>query len=349
MREYLVLATDEGNKAGDLVLVFLPLRVVLVLLVSAFLQHGNTRNEADQAVLKQRAQSSKTYSPSRVESAGVGDSSSSEHELTGPKTDLSEVVGVSRPAPDTGANEGLVVLFSFPVLPPLRLLTVSGHFETHASNPDRETEVVTRTKRRLRCFGDRVDKVNGKSSDGDPSSLHHPGAEELGWALLDLVESAVTTGLLDTLEKEAAETHSPEERETSHDGLTRVEGRQRSRKRDVLEAVKGASTNPWHIQRQTSGRDEAKRATKIVVLFRLERNCDGGAGGLETIDNAEGRQKGLEADGICAHCCDDQKCGTDADGVRAGRDANSTLAIYTGSVFVKKGCARIAELARRRG
>ena len=103
------------------------------------------------------------------------------------------------------------------------------------------------------------------------------------------------------MKEEAAETNSPEESETGHDGLSRVESRQGCGQRDVLEAIKVASSYPWHVKGETSSLNEAKRAAKIVILFRLERNSDGGTSSLEAVDDAKRWQQGLEADGIGAH------------------------------------------------
>lgn len=202
----------------------------------------------------------------------------------------------------------------FLVLSPLRLLAICGHFKAHTYEPDGETEVVATTERGLGSLWDRVDKVYGKRGDGDPSGLHHPSTKELGRTLLDLIETAVTTRLLDALKEKAAKSDCPEEGEAGHDSLPGVESRKRSGERDGFEAVKIACSNPWHVERGGGSRDEAERATQIVILFGLERDGDACTCCLEAVDQPERWKESPETHCVGAHC---EKLGVD---VRRGKE-----------------------------
>lgn len=79
-----------------------------------------------------------------------------------------------RPAPNTILDKRLIVLLLILPLPPSTLLSICCHFQHESRSPDGETDEVDEAETGLGVAWDRVDQVDGETSECDPCRLSKP-------------------------------------------------------------------------------------------------------------------------------------------------------------------------------
>lgn len=221
--------------------VFLPLLIILAItvpLVVLGLRHRNAAHFSHQESREQRAdigqrQGPKDTTRTSTEPNGrldglAGENTRRGRRDTGPEGRLAEVVGIltvsltlarptsatqgeSRlsplnlpPLPETPGHEVLMMLLLALLLQPLRLLLVGGGLERDAADPQRDPKQVSNPHawdgRECRR-GNGVERDDRQADQGAPGGLGHPGDEELGCGLLDLVEARVVAIAENALEQ----------------------------------------------------------------------------------------------------------------------------------------------------
>lgn len=222
---YVLCSEQLGEELGCVVLPLLVVLAVAVPLVVLGLRHGDAAHFGDEESRERWAhvgQCQGTEDATRTSAEPNGGLSSLAGEdtrrggrNTGPEGRLAEVVGVlaiqsmsahqlrvrellstsNVPAlPEASGHEVLGMLLLALLLQPLRLLLVGGSLERDASNPQRNPEHIGEPQTgegRKRGRGDGVERDDGQADEGTPCRLGHPGDEELGRGLLDLIEAGV--------------------------------------------------------------------------------------------------------------------------------------------------------------